>query len=160
MTKSQFRQLCLLFTTGNPNYILLKPDLSQVPKYCFEDRLSICGYPTIGHRLDIHMLIYFNLVSFFLIEIQLAHNVTWVSGVQHSDSRSQYILLCLQVWLLSVTIQCCSNITDNIPYAEPFIAIIYSSRYLEDYLPLPFTRLPFLPLWQSSVCSLYLWFAF
>lgn len=43
---------------------------------------------------------------YFLTEVLLAHTVTLVSGVQHSDSMSVYILLCSpQVRLPSVTAQ-------------------------------------------------------
>ena len=95
-------------------------------------------------------MFHFMFIYFFFLEYSW-HNV---SGIQHSDSASLYIMLCSsQVKLLFVTTQHYYSIIDYIPYPVPFILLIYSTAEVctsHSTSPIP----P--PLWQPSLCSLYL----
>lgn len=64
----------------------------------------------------------FASLLFVFIGVWLAHNVTAVSGVRHSDSTSPYSMSCSpQARLPSVPSRHCHNTTDRIPSALSFI---------------------------------------
>ena len=70
-----------------------------------------------------------------VIQVQLTYNVALVSCVQHSHSTSPHVMLCSQVELPSVTLQCCYVIFDVIPSAVPFIPWLTHSRTGSLYFP-------------------------
>lgn len=113
---------------------------------------------------DCHFLCF--SLFFTCIEIQWTHGVILVSGVQHTDLTTVYMMLCsLQVQLPSVTVQCYYRIIDCIPFMVSFISVIC---LFCNWKPIPATPLyPFFPSspplpsnWQSPVCSLNLWVCF
>ena len=75
-----------------------------------------------------------------VIQVQLTYNVALVSCVQHSHSTSPHVMLCSQVELLSVTLQCCYVIFDVIPSAVPLFHDLLTPE-LEAYIsPLSFVH--------------------
>lgn len=70
----------------------------------------------------------------FFPEVQLTQDVMSVSGVQHSDSTSPYIVLCSSP---SVTTQCDCHPSGYVPCAGPFIPGLPHSATGSPCLPLP-----------------------
>uniref|UniRef100_A0A8C7ERJ4 Bromodomain and WD repeat domain containing 3 n=1 Tax=Neovison vison TaxID=452646 RepID=A0A8C7ERJ4_NEOVI len=71
------------------------------------------------------------------VRIRLTHNVTLVSGVQHSHSTSLHVTQCSpQVELPSIIIQCYYSIIDCIHYAVPFVPCCFSifPKIVSDYI--------------------------
>ena len=100
--------------------------------------LSLLG---TGHRLnDLYQIyLFFKKQYIFKIGVELICNVTLVSGVQHSDSPSLYVMLCSpQAQPPLVTTQCYDNTIACIPYAVPFLPMAYSSH---NWKPVPLTPL-------------------